>query len=252
MPAASRLKSSETSRLVEVSAVVEILVPPQVPSLYFWALQVDFEEDGTSWGGGHTGLQWNRRFAGHRAVNWGGYAGQQLGGGVLPGSEPFLPAFSGDPNTMAYDWRPGRPYRFRIFRSPDIPGAWRADVTDLETGDSTVIRDLMHPRRPAAGGRAGAASRDGSHIGHLYRPMVWSEVFAECDAPSVAVRWSRLAAKTEDGVTVAPAGVHVNYQAHQAGGCANTTVRTDGTGLVQVTNTLRDVPQGARLPLPGD
>jgi len=69
-------RTSQASRLIEVSAVLEVLEPPQVPSLYFWAMQVDFEEDGLPWGGGHTGLQWNRRFPGGTAVNWGGYASQ--------------------------------------------------------------------------------------------------------------------------------------------------------------------------------
>jgi len=77
--------------------------------------------------------------------------------------------------------------------------------------------------------------------------MVWSEVFADCDAPSVAVRWSDLSATSDDGEVVRPQSVTVNYQAHQGGGCANTSVRRDGSGLVQVTNTSREVQQGARL-----
>jgi len=239
-------RTASASRLVEVSAVLEILVPPRVPSLYFWALQVDFEEDGLTWGGGHTGLQWNRRFPGNAAVNWGGYASQERGGAVLPGSEPALRAFSGDPNTMAFHWRPGRPYRFRVCRSPETSGAWRSEITDLETGEATTIRDLMHPRRPAAG----AASVP--HHGHLRNPMVWSEVFADCDAPSVAVRWSDLAGTTEEGVTVRPEAVRVNYQVHQAGGCANTSVRRDETGLLQLTNTRREIGQGTRLDLDRD
>ena len=89
--------------------MLEVLVPPRVPSLYFWALQVDFEQAGLVWGGGHTGLQWNRRFPGNMAVNWGGYATQERGGAVLPGSEPVLPFFPGDPNTMGYDWKPAPP-----------------------------------------------------------------------------------------------------------------------------------------------
>ena len=189
-------RTAAASRLVEVSAVLEVLVPPRVSSLYFWALQVDFEEDGLTWGGGHTGLQWNRRFAGSAAVNWGGYASQERGGAVLPGSEPDLPAFSGDPNTMAYDWRPGRPYRLRVYRSPDVPGAWRSEITDLKTGEATTMRDLMHPgRSAAAANRAGARPRSG----HLRQPMVWSEVFADCDAPSVTIRWSDLAGLSEEG-----------------------------------------------------
>jgi hypothetical protein len=39
----------------------------------------------------------------------------------------------------------------------------------------------------------------------------------------------------------------VNYQAHQAGGCANTSVRMDESGFLQLTNTVRDVGQGMSL-----
>jgi len=242
-------RTAPASHLVEVSVVLEVVVPPRVPSLYFWALQVDFEEDGLTWGGGHTGLQWNRRFPGNAAVNWGGYASQELGGAVLPGSEPVLRAFSGDPNTMAFDWRPGRPYSLRVYRSPEVAEAWRSEITDLETGEATAIRDLMRPGRPAAGaGRAGSVP----HHGYLRNPMVWSEVFADCDAHSVAVRWSDLTGTTEEGVAVRPEAVRVNYQAHQAGGCGNTSVRRDETGLLQLTNTRREIGQGSRLDLGRD
>jgi hypothetical protein len=145
---------------------------------------------------------------------------------------------------MAFDWQPGRPYRLRVHRSPEVSGAWRSEITDLETGEATTIRDLMHPGRPAA--RAGQAGA-GAHNGHLRLPMVWSEVFADCDAPSVAVRWSDLTGTTEEGVTVRPEAVRVNYQARQAGGCANTSVRRDDRGLFQLTNTPREIGQGTRL-----
>jgi hypothetical protein len=247
-------RTAETARLVEVSVVLEVLVPPRLPALYFWALQVDFEEEGLVWGGGHTGLQWNRRFPGNAAVNWGGYATQERGGGVLPGSEPVLPSFPGDPNTMAYGWKPGQPYRLHIYRSPDVPKAWRADVGDLETGETTVIRDLIQPG--GSGRRAGAGAADSRPTeaggGHLRQAIVWSEVFADCDAPSVAVRWSALSATTEEGIVVRPEAVRVNYQSHQDGGCGNTSVRRDEVGLLQVTNTAREIGQGARLDLRAD
>jgi hypothetical protein len=242
-------RTPAAARLVEVSVVFEVLVAPRVPSLYFWALQVDFEEDGLIWGGGHTGLQWNQRFPDHAAVNWGGYAAQELGGAVLAGTEPILRTFPGDPNTAAFRWMAGRPYRLRVYRSPDLVGAWRAEIADLTTGHTTVIRDLMRPGRAAAAvGRAGA----GPHRGYLRRPLVWSEVFADCDAASVTVRWSDLAAINEEGLTVRPEAVQVNYQAHHDGGCSNTTVRQDGTGLLQITNTAREILQGTRLTLGRD
>jgi hypothetical protein len=236
-------RTARAANLVEVSAVLEIVEPPRVSSLYFWALQVDFEEAGVSWGGGHTGLQWNRRFPGGTALNWGGYAAQSQGGAVLPGSQPALFAFPGDPNTMSFDWEPRRPYRLRVFRSPDVAGAWRADITDLVSGSTTVVRDLMHPE----GRRAGAGR--GAGRSYLRRPLVWSEVFAECDAPQSVVRWSDLSAVSEDGAVVSPSSVLVNYQTHEAGGCGNTTVRRDGSGLLQITNAPREISQGAVLDL---
>ncbi len=235
-------RTQEAGSLVEVSATLEIVEPPRVRSLYFWALQVDFaDEDGRSWGGGHTGLQWNSRFPGGTAANWGGYASQALGGAVLPGTTPDLFTFPGDPNTMAFPWRPGRPYRFRVHRSPDAPGGWRVEVADLATGETTVLRDLMRP--------GAAPGRRGPSAGYLARPMVWSEVFADCDAPSVAVRWTDLAGVGESGAAVVPEAVTINYQSHEAGGCANTTVRVDEKGLLQVTNAPREVEQGGRLGL---
>jgi hypothetical protein len=217
--------------LVEVSCVLEVAPPPAVGRLYFWALQVSFVDDRSATGGGHTGLQWNPRFSGSTAVNWGGYADQSRGGGVLPGSPPELPGFADDQNTRAFSWRSGRPYRLRVTRSPDHPGAWRADVTDLQAGDMTVIRDLF-----------GGGSR-------LVDPVVWSEVFADCDAPSVTVRWSDLRALDESGSPVLPSAVAVSYQSKTDGGCSNTTVDRDGDAILQMTSVPRTVPQGAMLSL---
>jgi hypothetical protein len=227
-------------RLVEVSAVLEVLVPPQVRALYFWALQVDLADAAGVWGGGHTGLQWNRRYPGGTAVNWGGYASAELGGAVLPGTESSLPGLSDDLNTLAYPWQSKRRYRIRVHRSPEIKEAWRSEVTDLESGLSTTIRDLL-----PAPGREGLDS-------YLTRPLVWSEVFADCDAPSVTVRWSELAALDESGTVVKPEAVRVNYQSFHAGGCPNTSVSRDETGgVLQVTNVPRALVQGASLPLSG-
>jgi len=230
--------------LVEVSAVLEVLTEPSVPALYFWALQVDFEDRPATfrgrrvWGGTHTGLQWNRRYPGYRAVNWGGYASAERGGAVLPGSASTLPGFADDPNTLAYPWEPERPYRFRVYRSPDTPGSWRAEVTDVESGVATAIRDL-HP--------AGAGP---TAPGYLTTPMVWSEVFAECEDPSVVVRWSGLEARDESGAVVAPEAVQVNYQSPERGGCPNTSVALDDQGILQVTNTPRGAAQGTRVSVP--
>lgn len=225
-------------RVVEVAATLEILAPPQTDDLYFWALQVDLADARGIWGGAHTGLQWNRRYPDGRAVNWGGYHSGERGGGVLSGSVSDLQGFADDPHTLAYAWEVGRPYRLRVFASPDVPGAWRAAVTDLLADETVVIRDLFPP--PGRGGEPG----------YLARPLVWSEVFADCDAPSVAVRWSDLTAVDASRTVLSPEAVSVNYQSEAAGGCANTTVALDDVGLRQVTSVERTTPQGARLAVP--
>jgi len=217
--------------LVEVSAVLEIPALPAVPDLYFWALQVSFVDGDRPCGGGHTGLQWHPSYPAYGAVNWGGYAPPEEGGGVLAGTPSSLPGLFGETNTRAYPWRSATPYLFRVFRSPEHTGAWRAEVTDLTTGVRTVIRDLF-----------AAASR-------LGYPVVWSEVFADCDAPSVTARWTGLQALDEEGTVVRPQALRVTYQSYEEGGCTNTNVAFDGERVLQITNTTHTVQNGAALPV---
>ncbi|MBX7159914.1 MAG: hypothetical protein K1X95_06435 [Acidimicrobiia bacterium] len=203
-----------------VAATLEVVSPPAVASLYFWALQASFTgPGGRHEGAGHIGLQWYAAHPGSTAVNWGGYAAD---GAELDGSASTLASATANPNTRDFPWTPAHAYRLRI--SAAGPGRWRGDVTDLDTGTVTHVRDLF------CGGD------------HLASPCVWSEVFADCDAPPSAVRWSDL--------DPAPPKVRVTYQSHADGGCDNTTVRLDGPGaLVQVTNVARELPHGALLPL---
>ncbi len=56
--------------------------------------------------------------------------------------------------------------------SPDRPGSWRGSLFDPRAGRAVVVRELH------AGGT------------HLTSLMMWSEVFARCDDPPAAVRWS--------------------------------------------------------------
>jgi hypothetical protein len=207
--------------VVAVSARLEVEATPPVDDLYFWALQASFTDaGGRRHGGGHLGLQWHRPHPGSRAVNWGGYG---PGGGVLDGSESPLPSSSGNPNTRDLWWEPGEPHTLTIERAPG--DGWAGTV------DGVQVRTL------AAGGD------------RLEGLMVWSEVFARCDAPPVAVRWSGLRAVCADGAVVAPTSVRVNYQRRSDGGCDNTTAVADGDGIRQVTASERVVAQGARLPL---
>jgi hypothetical protein len=198
----------------EVSAVLEIRQAPTAGRLYFWALQVDFVDRGQKVGGAHLGLQWDAKRPGMTAVNFGGY---RTVGGVtreLTGTSSSLPSATGDANTRDFAWIVGHHYRLRIYSAGD--GWWAGEITDIETGAVTVVRKLQ------AGGTL------------LTRPLVWSEIFAPCDAPSSAVRWSALAP--------APTTVRVTYQSYETGGCTNTTTERSGTdGFVQRTNTRRTV-----------
>lgn len=206
--------------LVEVAVTLEVVVPPVVPELYFWALQASFLDGRGERGGAHLGLQWYPRHPGSTAVNWGGYdrRGRELGGTASP-----LPSATGNPNTRDWRWGPGAPVRLAVRAAG--PGEWAGLV------DGTEVRRLHC---------------GGDRLGH---PMVWSEVFARCDHPGVVVRWSGFEATTAEGRVVRPDRALVTYQAETEGGCTNTTVRPDGDGVLQVTGARRDVPAGTVVPL---
>ncbi|MGH8948679.1 MAG: hypothetical protein ACRDXF_07445 [Acidimicrobiia bacterium] len=205
----------------EVAVTIEVLEPPSVDRLYFWALQASFHDRFGPRGAGHLGLQWNPRFPQHTAVNWGGY---DIEGPVLPGSGSSLSSAPGDPNTRDFPWLPRRRYRLRIFSSPDI--GWRGEVTDVETGVATVVRDL--------------------HVGgdHLGRVMMWSELFCQCSDPRSVVGWSEPAAIGLNEEALVPNGLRVNYQAD---GCLNTNVYTDGHRVCQATGSERVTSQGSTM-----
>ena len=202
-----------THPLNEVSAVIEVVVAPSVQQLYFWALQVDFvDRAGRSVGQAHLGLQWAPRHPGDTAVNFGGYSGGAYPA-ELTGDTSALPSATGDENTRDYAWQTGHKYKLRIFGTGD--GWWSGEVTDLDSSDVVLVRRLH------AGGTG------------LATPVVWSEVFAKCDDPSSAVRWSSFSPK--------PAGLLVTYQSFNSGGCTNTTTQAGSRGILQRTNTPRTI-----------
>jgi hypothetical protein len=205
--------------LVDVRATLEVVEPPAAPHLYFWALQASFVDRGRHLGAGHLGLQWYAAHPGGTAANWGGY---RAGGGELTGTASPLPSATANPNTRDFAWQPRRPYVLRIAAAGD--GRWRGSV------DEAAIRELD------GGGTA------------LADVVVWSEVFARCDDPPVAVRWSGFEARTASGDVVRPTAVVTSYQQRGDGGCDNTTARPDGDGVLQLTNTPRAVPPGATIP----
>jgi hypothetical protein len=203
----------------EVAITLEVFEPPSVDRLYFWAVQASFLDGAGSHGAGHLGLQWNPRFPDHTAVNWGGYAPH---GSILAGSGSLLPSTPQDANTRDFPWLAGQKYRLRIYPSPDE--GWRGEVTDLETGVTTVVRDLH------AGGD------------HLGRVVVWTELFCQCSDPRSVVAWSEPVAIALNGEWLIPRALRVNYQ---VAGCPNTNVYTDGHRVFQATASERTTPQGS-------
>ncbi|MGB2860111.1 MAG: hypothetical protein WBB87_15865, partial [Candidatus Microthrix parvicella] len=103
-------------RFVEVAVTVTILDEPPTHDLYFWALQVSFEDAATGRreGAAHTGPQWASQHPGHGAVNWGGYGAR----GELDGEPGWLPSAAGNAHTIDYRWRVGVPYRLTVSRAP--------------------------------------------------------------------------------------------------------------------------------------
>ena len=201
--------------LASVSVILEVLKPPEVSRLAFFAIQASFWSPDRHEGGAHTGIQWNPRHPRNLAVNWGGY---DHGGAILPGTESSLPSAPLDPNTRDFAWAPGARYRLTIGpRTSDVrsPGRWPARIEGLDTGEDVVVRYLLC---------------DGDH---LRSPVVWSELFTRCDDPPIEVRWSEPSALSLDGEPVAVDRGRVTYQAYDAGGCTNTTVESDRVGIVQ-------------------
>jgi hypothetical protein len=214
--------------MVSFAATIQVLEPPKVDRLFFWALQVSFFEGPNSVGAGHFGLQNYSRHPNSCAVNWGGYF---AGGGELPGSESPLLSAPGNPNSRDYFWESGKPYRYKIAKSPTM--GWQGSITDLSSGVHTVVRDL-HINADSIGA-----------------PVVWTEAFAHCDEPGVAVRWSDLEGISRTGQLVRPETGRTNYQTESAGGCSNTTFEPSRGGVIQRTATERIVNSGERIALFG-
>jgi hypothetical protein len=81
----------------------------------------------------------------------------------------------------------------------------------------------------------------------LQNPVVWSEVFADCDDPAVSVHWSDLEVVTRSGRHLGIDSVVARYQSRHEGGCDNTSSGTDGETFIQTTNAIRESPPGALL-----
>jgi hypothetical protein len=75
--------------------------------------------------------------------------------------------------------------------------------------------------------------------------MVWSEVFARCDAPTAVAVWSDPSGVTLDGRPWRPDSYSITYQREEDGGCSNSDVRLLPNGVGQFTNMGRTTPPGA-------
>lgn len=210
-----------------VSATLEVVTEPSAAYLYFWALQASFTDaSGTAFGAAHTGLQWNPRHPGGRAVNWGGYGRTADVSSVLDGTHSTLPGVAGDENTRDFPWTPGVGYQFTISR---IEQGWRSTVVDTSTGEPTVIRELF-----AGGDR-------------LNGFVVWMEIFAPCDASTTLVRWSDLAvADDARGARHQVRSLRTSFP-DVRGACTNNDSRMDNSGWLQLTNDHRTVATARTL-----
>ena len=179
-----------TEPIVACSVVLEVVQPPTVAALYFWALQASFLDRGRRVGGAHLGLQWYSLHPGSTAVNWGGYAQAADVTSILEGSDSPLPGIPGDRNTRTFAWGDGIPYRFTIHRGTV---GWASTVTDLVTGSEVTVRELY-----AGGDRLGGF-------------VMWSELFCRGDDPPTTVRWSEPEARTASGVIVRPEQLQVTF-----------------------------------------
>jgi hypothetical protein len=214
-------------RYTATSVTLEVTKRPDVDRLVFFALQVAFINPGG--GGAHLGLQHNPRFPLNSAANWGGYDPH---GGLLKGTESPLPSTRNDANTRDFAWQEGVAYQLGITRGEERGDGWRAwegTITDLGSGEETLVRRLWS---------AGE---------YLRAPVVWTESFALCDAPSFQVRWSNAAVGTEDGVILPVTTMRIDYQAFAAGGCTNTDTVVDGSVFIQRTSVERTTRPGSAL-----
>ncbi len=211
--------------IVACAAKINIHQIPADHELYFWAMQMTIADpSGRGRGGMHTGLQHNPRFVktGMRSVNWGGYV--EGTNTVLPGTDPELPFFPGDPNTAGFEWEANRSYWMRVYRGQR---GWIADITDLITRRTKVIREVFSP---------------GDRLTNF---LVWAEIFAPCEHSPTVARWSDFTLQTADGTLHHPTSVRLTFP----GSCTNTNTVVDGNGVTLQSSVPRVARHGDVVPL---
>ena len=167
-----------TQPLLECSAVLEVVVPPSVPRLYFWALQASFS-DGTP-----TPRRCPPRIAVEHQVP---AVGRRPTGADTPrtgrccrGPSPRCPSTRKDPNTRDYPWIAGHRYRLQD----------RPQRRDQRRHGRLAGND--HPHRVGRRGQGarsphqGASTWSGRWCGRRCSPGA--------SIPTTVVRWSDLRA----------------------------------------------------------
>lgn len=225
--------TSSNEPIVEIRATLEVVEPPKVAELYFWALQASFTDGSSNFGGAHLGLQHHPSYPDSGAANWGGYHDASRGGQILDGSPLTVPSALNNANTGNFAWRPQTPYVLRIRQNvpnqdPGNQQGWLGSITGPD-GEEHVLRELYC---------AGSAIRS---------PLVWTESFAPCDAPRATVRWSDFTMVTRSGAALPISAVRTNFQSVADGGCSTSDSTVDGASVLQSTGLSRTTSTGAIL-----
>ena len=213
--------------VVAVEVTLEVVEAPVVDRLYFWALQATFNDATTDHGGAHLGLQWNPRYPGSRAANWGGYANVGQWGVDPRGHSVAAPEHAE---------RPEHP-RLPVAAGRAVPLAHLAVRRRMARRDHRHD-DRAHAARARPSHRRRPTDVADDVVGGL-RPLR----SPERDGALVEPEWT-----TASGRVVSPTRVRVTFPS--GGDCPNTDVGTDGIGVFQRTNTPRTHRDGDVLVLP--
>ncbi|MEN8041863.1 MAG: hypothetical protein ABFR95_10210 [Actinomycetota bacterium] len=214
-------------RVVEASVTLEVARRPELDRLVSFAIQGAFVRP--SGGSCHLGLQHDPRFPDRSAINWEGY---DAGGSALTASESALPSVIEETATRDYAWRQAVPYKLTIERGDERANEtypWFGAVTNLQSGERVVVRELVNASR------------------YMRAPVMYIESYAPCDGPGFEARWTNATSVNLGGVVRAVRSMSVDYQPHAAGGCTNTNTAVEGDAFVQRAGQMRVTKSGTTL-----
>lgn len=214
-------------RLTGLSITLEVARRPDLDHLVIFGLQAAFIKPGV--GSCKLGLQHDPRFPDRGAVNWAGY---NVDRDELEGTPPLLPSAIDDVATRDYPWREGTRYRIAIERGEErLDGwfPWTGSVTDRDTGERTVVREIV------------------SASPYLRAPVTFVTSYAPCDGPPVEARWSDPTAVSVGGGLKDVRSMRVDYQRYVAGGCSNTDSSVDRSTFIQRTGRSRTTRPGRTI-----